>query len=146
MSKISDKKIGIFTLISQPLNVGEILSVLSVIDKFDILVLCLKTPSKLIPISQLQKMWSFILKAYTDKILITAWGESFTEILALPDEFKKATVLTISKKVYAHLNSIGIVCELVPHMKGYHSTFLRKAYREGIALDYILSRYGDMKK
>ena len=133
---------GIFTLISQPPSFAELIAVMKVIDNYDTLVLCFKTPSELMPIKQVQQMWEIALKGFLDKIILTAWDSDFQELIALPENFKNATVLTLSKKVFAHLNSVGIKCELAPKLKGYHSTFMRKAYREGISLDFILQRYG----
>jgi len=115
---------------------------MSIIDNFDILVLCFKIPTSVIPIQQVIQMWSLALSGYKDKIILTSWHEDFAEITKLPGGYEDATILTISKEIYAHLNSLGIKSELVGHMKGYHSTFLRKAYREGIALDWIQSHYG----
>lgn len=115
---------------------------MSIIDKFDILVICFKTPTSVIPIQQVIQMWTLVLSGYTDKILLTSWHEDFAEITELPSGYKDATILTISKEIYAHLNSLGIKAELVGHLKGYHGIFLRKAYREGVALDWIQSHYG----
>ena len=91
---------------------------------------------------QITQMWSLVVNGYKDKIILTSWHEDFAEITELPGGYEDATILTISKEIYAHLNSLGIKAELVGHMKGYHGIFLRKAYREGIALDWIQSHYG----
>lgn len=136
------RSIGVFTLVSQPPNFGEALSVMQVIDKFDILILCFKTPAQLIPLAQLQQQWSLLLKGFKDKVVLTSWDEDFSEISVLPEGFADATILTISKTVYAHLASMGIKTELVPRVKGYHNVFYRTAYRSSCALDYIVQHYG----
>ena len=118
---------------------------MSIIDKFDILVLCFKMPTTVVSMQQITQMWSLVVNGYKDKIILTSWHEDFAEITELPGGYEDATILTISKEIYAHLNSLGIKAELVGHMKGYHSIFLRKAYREGIALDWIQSHYGIKK-
>lgn len=139
------RSIGVFTLVSQPPNFGEALSVMQVIDKFDILVLCFKTPAQLIPLAQLQQQWSLLLKGFKDKVVLTSWDEDFSEISVLPEGFAGAIILTISKTVYAHLASMGIKTELVPRIKGYHSIFYRKAYRESCSLDWVTQNYGQKR-
>ena len=142
MPKTKDKKVGIFTLVSQPPSFAELIAVMQIIDNYDTLILCFKMPEEVMPIRQVQQMWELALRGFMDKIILTSWNADFQELTILPEPFQTATVLTLSKKVFAHLNSVGINCKLAPKLKGYHSTFMRKAYREGISLDYILQRYG----
>ena len=145
MSPINENKnknIGVFTLISQPPHFGELLAVMQVIDKFDILIICIKAPARLISIRQVQQMWSMALKKYKDKVIIATSKENFAEIAILPSAFVNTTILTMSKTVFAHLMSLGIKSELVGRVKGYHDIFQRVAYRQGCALDWITEGYG----
>lgn len=136
------KNIGLFVLISQPPNAGEIISVLSVIDKFDALILCFKTPVKVMPIKHVSELWMLALKAYKDKVLFTSCDTDFATVAELPEAYSDKTVLTLSKKVFVHLSTMGIHCEIVDRVKGYHDIFLRAAYIQSRALDYINARFG----
>ena len=136
------KNIGLFVLISQPPNAGEIISVLSVIDKFDALILCFKTPIRVMPIKHVSELWMLALRAYKDKVLLTSCDTDFATVAELPEAYKDKTVLTLSKKVFVHLSTMGIHCEIVDRVKGYHDIFLRAAYIQGRALDYINMRFG----
>ncbi len=139
------KNVGLFVLISQPPNAGEIISVLSIIDKFDALILCFKTPIKVMPIKHVSELWMFALRAYKDKVLMTSCDTDFATVAKLPEAYKDKTVLTLSRKVFVHLSTMGIHCELVDHVKGYHDIFLRAAYIQGRALDYINDNFGSKR-
>jgi len=139
------KNIGLFVLISQPPSIAELISVLSVIDKFDALILCFKTPVKVIPIKHVSELWRHALKAYKDKIVLTSCDTDFATVAELPEAFNDKTVLTLSKKVFVHLTTMGIHCEMVDRVKGFHDIYLRSAYVQGRAYDFIQLRYGDKR-
>jgi len=139
--KISDG-IGIFLLVSQPPNASEIVAVLQAVEKFDSLILCIKTPIKVMPLPHVSKVWQMILKPYKDKTLLTASDMDFTTISELPETFNDKTILTLSKKVFVHLSTMGMKVLLVDRLRGYHDVFLRSAYIQGRAYDFITERYG----
>ena len=141
LEKISDG-IGIFLLVSQPPNASEIVAVLQAVEKFDKLILCIKTPIKVMPLPHVSKVWQMILKPYKDKTLLTASDMDFTTISELPETFNDKTILTLSKKVFVHLSTMGMKVLLVDRLRGYHDVFLRSAYIQGRALDYITENYG----
>lgn len=135
------KNIGLFVLISQPPNASEIASVLRTIDDYDALILCFKTPITVMPIKLVIALWTHVLKAYKGKFLLTSCDTDFASVAELPDDFKDKTILTLSKKVFVHLSTMGFHCKLVDKINGYHDTFLRSAYIQGRALDYIEQNY-----
>jgi len=94
------KNIGLFVLISQPPSIAELISVLSVIDRFDALIICFKTPVKVIPIKHVSELWRHALKAYKDKVVLTSCDTDFATVAELPEAFNDKTVLTLSKKVF----------------------------------------------
>lgn len=139
------KNIAVFTLISQPPNASEIVSVLQAIEKFDIVILCIKTPTIVMPIQHVSKIWQMILKPYSKKTLLTASDIDFSKVVTLPESFDDKTILTLSKKVFVHLSTMGVKCVLVDKLRGYHDVFLRSAYIQGRALDYITENYGSKR-
>jgi len=136
------KSIAVFLLISQPPNASEIVAVLQTVEKFDALILCIKTPIKVMPIQHASKIWQAILKPYKEKTLLTSSDVDFTSVSKLPESFNDKIILTLSKKVFVHLSTMGIKVLLVDRLTGYHDVFLRSAYMQGRALDYITENYG----
>jgi hypothetical protein len=140
--KEEPKNIALFLLISQPPNASEIVSVLRTIDKYDGLILCFRTPIEVMPIQHVTELWSLILNKYKGKYILTSCDTDFSTVAELPKEFHDKTILTLSKKVFVHLSTMGINVQLVDRVKGYHDLFLRSAYIQGRALDYIIENYG----
>ena len=140
--KTKDKNIGLFVLISQPPNASEIIAVLRVIDDYDGLILCFRTPITVMSVKHVSELWRYALKGYEDKIVLTSCNTNFATVAELPDSFNGKTVLTLSRKVFVHLSNMGIECQLVDRLRGYHDIFLRSAYIQGQALDFINEKYG----
>ena len=142
-NKDKKKNVALFSLISQPPNASEIVAVLHAVNEFDILILCIKTPIKVMPLPHVTKIWQEILRPYKDKTLLVASSVDFSSASALPESFRDKTILTLSKKAYVHLSTMGIKkVLLMDRLRGYHDTFLRSAYIQGRALDYITEKYG----
>ena len=144
-AKEEPKNIAVFTLISQPPNASEIVSVLQAVNKFDVLILCIKTPMKVMPIPNVTRIWQFVLEPYKNKVLLTSSDIDFSKVVTLPEGFKDKTILTLSKKVFIHLSTMGVKVALSDRLKGYHDVFLRSAYIQGRALDYIAENYGNKR-
>ena len=142
LPKTKLKDIGLFVLISQPPNIGELISVLSVIDDYDALILCFKSPAKVMPIKHVSELWRYALKGFMNKIVLTSCDTDFATVAELPEAYDDKVVLTLSKKVYVHLITMGIKCKLVDRVKGFHDIYLRSAYLQGRAYDFIQSKYG----
>ena len=139
------KNIGLFVLISQPPNIGELISVLSVIDRFDALILCFKTPIKVMPIKHVSELWMLALKGYKGKVMLTSSDTDFATVAELPEVYNDKVILTLSKKVFVHLSTMGMKVEMVDRVKGYHDIFMRAAYVQGRALDYINEHFGSKR-
>lgn len=136
------KNIALFLLISQPPNVSEIVSVIQTIDKYDALIICFKTPMEVMPLQHVIEIWSLILNKYKGKFILTSCDTDFATVAKLAEEFHDKTILTLSKKVFVHLSTMGIHVKLVNKVRGYNDMFLRSAYIQGRALDYIMENYG----
>lgn len=137
---MSNKKEALFLVESQPPHLGELISVLLKIKEYDIMHICVSAIPKVTPVPRVMATWLFLLDAYKDKITVSAMRSKFEEMPELPKTFKDCTVLTTSTKVYVHMSSLNVEAELVPKTLGYCSTFQRTAYRQGRALDYLLSQ------
>ena len=136
------KNIGLFVLISQPPNIGELISVLSVIDDYDALILCFKSPAKVMPIKHVSELWRCALKGFKNKIILSSCDTDFATVAELPEAYNDKVVLTLSKKVFVHLSTMGMKVKLVDRVKGFHDIYLRSAYIQGRAYDFIVERYG----
>lgn len=115
---------------------------LSVIDEYDALILCFKTPAKVMPIEHVSQLWRYALKGFKDKIILTSSDQDFATVAELPETYNNKTILTLSKKVYVHLTTMGIKVQLVDRLKGFHDVYLRSAYIQGRAYDFLQSHYG----
>lgn len=137
---MNKKKEAVFFIESQPPHLGELISVLLKIKDFDKMHICVNATPSVLPISRVIATWLFLLDAYKNKITATAMIPKFSEMAELPEMFKGCTVLTTSTEVYVHMSSLGVATELVPRTLGYCETFQKTAYRQGRALDYLLSQ------
>jgi len=131
------EKQALFLLDSQPPHLGELISVLLKMKDFDIMNICVSGFSKSMPIQNVVATWLFVMSAY-ENVTVSALLLPFIELSELPSQFKDCTVLTTDRKVFVHMSSIGVPVELVPRTLGYHGIFIRTAYRQGRALDWLL--------
>lgn len=143
---MSNKKEAVFLVESQPPHLGELISVLLKIRDYDKMHICVNATPSVLPIPRVLATWLFLLDAYKDKITVSAMIPKFAEMPELPKTLKHCTVLTTSPKVYVHMSSLNIETELVPKTLGYCETFQRTAYRQGRALDYLLSHVTKIAK
>ena len=135
----ANKKEALFLIESQPPHLGELVSVLLKIKEYDVMHICVSAIPQVVPINRVMATWLFLLDAYKDKVTVSAMLSKFEEMPELPEMFKGCTVLTTCTKVYVHLSSLNLKAELVPKTLGYCGAFQRTAYRQGRALDYLLS-------
>ena len=134
-----NKREALFLVESQPPHLGELISILLKMNEYDIVHVCVSGIPSVLPISRVTVTWRFILNAYKRKATVSYINTKFEEMPGLPEMFKHCTVLTTSPKVYVHMSSLGIPTELVPRTMGYCGVFQRTAYRQGRALDFLLS-------
>ena len=100
---------------------------------------------RVMPVKHVSEIWRCVLRAYKDKVVFTSCDTDFATIAELPEAYDGKTILTLSKKVFVHLSTRGVKCLLVDRVKGYHDVFLRAAYIQGRALDFINERYGSKR-
>lgn len=126
----------------QPPHTGEFLTMAFSVDRFKHLTVCIDARERVMPLKHSMAIWTQFTKAYAGKVDIISTGLDFAEIAKdeLPPAFDNKVILTISKKIFVHLSSIGANVEIVPYAVGYHSSFIRTAYRQGRALDWLITR------
>jgi len=137
---MANKKEALFLVESQPPHLGELISVLLKINDYGTMHICVSGIPQVIPIPRVMATWLFLLSKYSHKITVSALLTNFDMMPELPEKFKHCTVLTTSPKVFVHMSSLEIPVELVPKTLGYCGVFQRTAYRQGKALDYLLSK------
>lgn len=135
-----DKNEALFLVESQPPHLGEMTSVLLKMKDYDVMHICVSGIPKVMPVPKVIATWLFHLAPYKDKVTVSSLFMKFEEMPKLPEMFKHCTVLTTSTKVYVHMTSLNVKTELVPTVLGYHGAFQRTAYRQGRALDWLLSQ------
>lgn len=137
---MTNRKIAVLEVESQPPNLGEMLTILTVIDKYDHLFICVSSELKVMSLTNVFALWNFLLKPYADKVTICKSDSKFTTLTQMDKFPEGAVVLTTSEKTLAHLTSIGIPVNLVSRPTGYVNTFFRVAYRQGRAYDYFTGK------
>lgn len=137
MTKKETKTKALYITESQPPHLGELISLLSVINDYDIIAICVNGNTKVMPIQHVLSTWVFLTQPYKDKIVTCASTDNFSTVAKLPEEFKDYTVLTTSDEVFAHLSSLNVTVRLIPRAKGYWPVFERVAYRQGLALEWL---------
>jgi len=132
-----NKKEALFLVESQPLHLGELISVFLKLKDYDFIYICVSGVPQVMPINMVTASWIFLLDAHKDKTAVFVAPQKFENIVKLPKVLEHCTVLTTSTKIYVHMASSGIKTELVPRATGYWGIFQRTAYRQGRALDYL---------
>lgn len=124
---------------SQPPHTGEYLQAFAYIKKYDFLYVCLTGPPLVLPIVNAMTIWKHILEPFAAKTQVTYVALKFTEIMQdeLPLAFDNCVYLTSDKETFVHLSSLSASAELIPKVPGYRDIFLRTAYRQGVALDWL---------
>lgn len=128
---------AVFVCESQPPNIAEVIGVLQKIDAYDKMIVCISGNEKVTPLNQARAIWKIILQKYRQKIYICSYTTPFHSITVLPELFLGHTILTIDKKIFVHLSSLGIDAFLLPRVSGYEEIFLRAAYRQSKAYEFL---------
>lgn len=147
INDLKNKK-GVLLVDSQPPHVGEFLQARQMLDKYDFLYVCITKGTMVIPVDQVAKIWAYLFSAYGDRMKITYVELEFGEALIddLPGLFDKCVYLTSDRDVFVHLSTLDIDVELIPRSFGYHGIFLRNAYRQSKALDWLEFKYINQAK
>ena len=139
MSKNSKQKSAVLFLTSQPIHIGEVVTVLSNIDYYDRLHLCLSGNPTVMPLKHVYTLWSVILRQYRGKITLSFLDTPPTDlqVRTMPVQLEKKLLLTYDQKIFTHFSSLGYPIKLLPKVMGFHEVFLRAAYRQSRALDWL---------
>lgn len=129
---------AVIFLKSQPIHTGEIASVLSIVDSYDKLILHLSADASIMPLDKVFAIWSIILHHSKDKVnIIFSYKGPLEYGHKLPTALKGCYLLTHSKAVFTHLSSVNLPVRLIPRLMGYRGVFMRSAYRQSRALDWL---------
>lgn len=127
---------------SQPPHLGEYMLLIHHLNQYDFIYVCLNSPPLVLPIENAMAIWDMLVRDYGDKVQVVSVEDDLTQMSpeSLPLEFQDCTILTTSQRIFVHLSSMNLPVELIPNVSGYHSIFLRVAYRQGRALDWLRTR------
>lgn len=135
-------KKAILVVESQPPHLGEYILLVHQLQYYDLIYVCLNSEPLVLPIENALAIWDMLTKHHGDKVKVVSMPGDFTQasIGDMPEQFDDCTILTTSQRIFAHLSSMNVSVELIPNVAGYHGIFLRMAYRQGRALDWLRTR------
>ena len=128
---------ALYVVESQPPNLAELIGLFSIIDKYEHVVICVSNVPKVMPLCSVFTLWEMMVKPYKDKITLSYTKDNFMSLSKLGEEYKDFKVVTISPELYTHLHSLNANVELLPRVIGYEPIFMRAAYRQARALDWL---------
>jgi len=127
---------------SQPPHVGQFLAIRDVLQKYDNVIICIIDKPMVMSTARVIATWTLILEDYSFSIVPINIEDALEK--GLPDYLKEIeTILVSDKHIFVALNTLGVDVGLLGHVKGYNDVFIRAAYRQGLAYDYLigLSQY-----
>ena len=139
MKKIKQNK-AVFFLESQPPHLGELIAVLSVINEYDLIYICVSNKGIILPVNIVIKTWEYILKPYEKKIVICDTAQDFRTTTDLPEIFEGCKILTMSQRMFANFATASLPVILVASVVGYDTVFEASAYRKARSYQYIKTR------
>jgi len=121
---------------AQPPTFGMLLSLMSIVDRYDQIVLCVEDDPILIPTELVIKMLSVVLKF--PKFIIISSDANFGILTEPPSNLPYFNrVATMSERIYANLVVKGYYCYLIPRAIGYDEMFHRNAFRQSQVLELL---------
>lgn len=135
-----DKRVrmkAVYIIESQPPTLGELYSLYRIVDNFDHIFLCIQNAPMVTPVPAAMAIWETLIKPYQDKVTLCIGDKDFVSVSKIPEKYEDCKILTISQPIFTHLQSLNINVGLVPRLPGYESIFLRAAYRQSKALEWI---------
>lgn len=140
MSNKPKRKEAVLFLQSQPPHIGEAITILNNINFYDHMYLCICGKPSIIPLQKVLALWTIMLQHFKHKISVTFISLNPNDFTSenYPAIIDDRLLLTCSQKEFTHLSSLGYPVKLLPRVMGFHPTFLRAAYRQSRALDWLI--------
>jgi len=137
------KNIGVLLVESQPPHAGEFLQARQMLEKYDYLYICILYSSLVMDVRICAQIWASIFQSDLERMTITFADVDFKECMPedLPALFTSCTYLTSDKETFVHLSTMNVDVELIPNALGYYGIFLRNAYRQSKALNWLEMRF-----
>jgi hypothetical protein len=131
-----NKKILFVPITVQPPTFGMVMSIMSIADQFDKIIVCIYDNPIIIRTETAIKMLEFIFKEPKFDIIINSFD--FSIIAELPPDLPEFNFIgTINDRVYANLIIKGIPCIVLPRTLGYDELFHRNAYKQSCELELL---------
>lgn len=131
-------KICLIPITAQPLTVGTIVSIMSVSEKYDEIVICVRDYPILIDTASIVSMMSIIFKL--PKFMVISHKEDFSTLTEFPSDLPFFNYMaTPDERTFTNLSLKGYQVSLLPRVLGYDEMFQRNAFRQGVALDVLRS-------
>ena len=126
----------------QPPHLGQLLAIKSCLENHDFCYIYVIDKEYVMNTDKAISILSGALKPY-DNFRMFKTSIDFTSAGGLPEsmvEHNPDTIYVEDKHVFTHLNGIGMPVDFLGHVKGYDPLFIRVAFRQGLAKDYM-ARY-----
>jgi hypothetical protein len=128
---------------SQPPHIGELLQIISALQHYNFLYVCINPNSIVMPIQNVIAVWNSILYSLQANVKLATFDADLREVSidGLPSLFKDCVYLTEDRAAFVHLSSLNIKVQLMPKAFGYCGIFLRSAYRQSRAFTYLENKF-----
>jgi hypothetical protein len=132
-------KVCLVPLSAQPPTFGMVMSLLSIADSYDEIIICLEDNPIVIPTDLVVRMLQMVFRY--PKFIIISHPTNFENVVEFPKDLPWFNyVATISDRIYTNLIIKGFGCYLIPRAIGYDEYFHRSAFRQSQVLDMMRLR------
>ena len=137
---------AVLLLESQPPHLGEMMQIIQLLKRFSFLHICLVAKPAVMEIKAAVGIWTALLQPYVGKVQLGVFAGKFTDIAKddLPKLYDDCTYQTASREIFVHLSTMNVSVELIPRALGYNTTFIRTAFRQSKALDWLENKFINM--
>jgi len=121
---------------AQPPHLGQFVAIQSLLKTYDTVTVCIIDKPILMATN---KAVTILTAAFSDysEVGLAVSDLNFLAIGTLPKQLQADMIFVSDKHIFTHLNSLGYKVEFLPHVQGYNDLFIRVAYRQGLAKDYL---------
>ena len=149
MNEIKKPTVALYPIEAQPPHFGLLLSITNALEYFDKVIVVVLDRELVMTTKQVMDMLHLTLKQFGDRVTLVSSTCDFTCCDMIPKGIPKFTsIITTDVTIYINMMTLGYTnVQVVGRLLGYHNIFIRKAYQQGCALDFLNRKIniGNMK-
>ena len=124
---------------AQPPTFGTVMSIMSIADKFDKVIICVQDNPIILKTDIVIKMLSIVF--YDSKYELITTKDDFTVLHDMPTNLPEFNYFgTLDDKIYANFIAKGFLCFMLPKSFGYEESFHRSAFKQSQELALLRTR------